>query len=1566
LPSSLPSSVNVCESLAEEVWYEMIPMIRSKYSQFFYRNRIIPKSRLIQPPSDHLPCFLFLRSSSSSDEKKKKKLFWKYSKWQSFYCFLSNKLQDSPLLKSSVFLASLNPAIKQTLFRLDERIISADEASTSLLSESHRLISLSDLFSLDSVASVSSAASSSSSLPIQSVPAKISHLSPLLSDSLLIRSFRTHIIPLHHEKIKYLLSLSSDEIFSYLLRTIEELRLEITRERVSITVEEELQEQLQQDDEELTTDEAGEEIEVSDEENDQQPPKQREELLDKEKENRSDIEEFNDFLENDKLAVFAKSFLNASSFFSALAPSLSSLPSSFSTTSGSSTSSSSSSGRIKKVNSSNNLRKQQQYTSKTLSRQSSRNNSFNHLPLLTKGEKPHSFIEPSSSSSSSFLKKQLGKVSGHSSSFTFPSASSSTTSTSSSFFSSQYLPKVIQVDTNCYFSLPPFDLTYSLFYAIYHLKDSLSSPSHQLMMMKLITKWLAFIDNKGIFEMKRILLKSSSWQGNSLKICFATVKEGKERESIRGRSKNNQPKDRSFTEKERRTAAAVSVNRENITDIRRYLDVISDILSFYVMLQGNFFQSSSSSSLTVEMIPYSPTLSAKGHLSASVSSSSPITNSEKVPSHPLPSLLEAASTSERMKSSISSATSTSIVEIQDSPYYFNYLPFRLVPSFPSMISANYSGSLSPLASPDIHAEETTERKAKREIVENKKAEVEEERILNAIIMKYSSLLHLDFLMILSIQRQWKSCISSLLEVIVELLGINIDEVTNVAEEYQQQRKAKESENKRITEVEEARHCSTPSKPLFSGSQMKSHVSQYPGISPKKRLFSPFKSPITAGKDRFLSSKDRHSLSSSVGYSFSHHSYNPAFYSPDLTSSESVLSKKKHFSLPLSTSSSSVSINAGLSSSISSSTYNPRIHKMITDLLFPASSLSSSSASPSSPSSLSARDWIHSPQLSFLSKFYFLKEQCGLTFFIFILYFLMESNSWLSLELMIHHYYSFIPPFLIKFLLFEDDQEIIHYDKKRISLLPTPSVPSSSSFSNLFSASVPASSEQQPRRRSVSNVGITTIIPSSHEFVIFVNESNDLNLLLYYFDYLTKLIRHHYPASSASSSLSSRSPTVSNSSLPILSQDNTLSKQTISEQGSGCPSFPHLGGSFLIKYSIGCDSDQILMSLLDNRRKLRSEGRLLINEWLELSLFLSNVTPITPTSSEDLNERKPEVDPTAAKSSNSAGNGFSSYIQERNVSPPVSSSSSFSWKKTASVVVKSIVNCDRCHYDFDFFDAMIVCLFFNELDGFLQIFQKYSNQRKKETEVDNGQESRLVLEERKDFDELQQILSCGIERILTELLICTSRAHKEKAIRQDVALETNNIGKETIIQNSVIIFQDHISYYQSLVERFYRFVLDYLLWFFAKQGMNRRVNEEVTANNNESYLSLVIHNLFVLPVLRIINQEAYPNNEIVKEMIDESLVTSLLVFLLELFFDQVFVSAASFSSSLWSLYFVEKIRNILILLLTSPSSPSLLRYLPFPYYLFLRQESSCLLNSAAASFEENTNPCLRDDNVEVSV
>jgi hypothetical protein len=1538
-------------------------MIRSKYSQFFYRNPIIPKSRLIQPPSDHLPSFPFLRSSSS-DERKKKKLFWKYPKWQSFYCFLSKKLQYSPLLKSSVFLASLNPAIKQTLFRLDERIISADEASTSILSESHRLISLSDLFSLDSVSSGASSSSSSSSVPVNSFPAKISHLSPLLSDSLLIRSFRTHIIPLHHEKIKYLLSLSSDEIFSYLLRTIEELRLEITRERVSSTsstVEEELHQQLQQDEEELTTDEAGEEIEISDEENDQQPPKQREELLDKEKENKSDIEEFNDFLENDKLAVFAKSFLNASSFFSALAPSLSSLPSSFSSASGSSTSSSSSSGRIKKVNSSNNLRKQQQYTSKTLSRQSSRNNSFNHLPLLAKGEKPHSFIEPSSSSSSSFLKKQLGKASGHSSSFTFPSASSTATSTSSSFISSQYLPKVIQVDTNCYFSLPPFDLTYSLFYAIYHLKDSLSSPSYQLMMMKLITKWLAFIDNKGIFEMKRILLKSSSWQGNSLKICFATVEEGNARESIRDRSKNNQSKDRSFTEKERRTGAAVSVNRENITDIRRYLDVLSDILSFYVMLKGNFFQASSSSSLAVEMIPYSPTLSAKGHLSASVSSST--TNSEKVPSHHLPSFLEAASTSETMKSSISSTTSTSIVEVQDSPYHFNYLPFRLVPCFPSVISANSSGLLSPLASPDVHDEETTERKVKREIVEKKKAEDEEERILNAIIVKYSSLLHLDFLMILSIQRQWKSCISSLLEVIVELLGINIDELMNIAEEFQQRRRVKEVENKRITEVEEARHFSTPSKPLLSGSQLKSHVSQYPGISPKKRLFSPFKSPITAGKDRFLSSKDRHSLSSSVSYSFSHHSCNPAFYSPDLTSSESLLSKKKHFSLPLSTSSSSVSTNSGPSSSISSSTYNPRIHKMITDLLFPASSLSSSSASPSSPSSLSARDWIHSPQLSFLSKFYFLKEQCGLTFFIFILYFLMESNSWLSLELMIHHYYSFIPPFLIKFLLFEDDQEIIHYDKKRITLLPTPSVPSSSSFSNLFSASMPASSEQQPRRRGVSNVGITTIIPSSHEFVIFVNESNDLNLLLYYFDYLTKLIRHHYPASS---SLSSRSPQVSNSSLPILSQDNTLSKQTISEQGSGCPSFPHLGGSFLIKFAICCDSDQVLMSLLDNRRKLRSKGRLLINEWLELSLFLSNVTPIMPTSSEDLNERKPEVEPTAAKSSNSAGNGFSSYIQERNVSPPVSSSSSFSWKKTASVVVKSIVNCDRCHYDFDFFDAMIVCLFFNELDGFLQIFQKYCNQRKKETEVDNGQESRLVLEEREDFDELQQILSCGIERILTELLICTSRAHKEKAIRQDIALETNNIEKETIIQNSVIIFQDHISYYQSLVERFYRFVLDYLLWFFAKQGMNRRVNEEVTANNNESYLSLVIHNLFVLPVLRIINQEASPNTEIVKELLDESLVISLLVFLLELFFDQVFVSAASFSSSLWSLYFVEKIRNTLILLLTSPSSPSLMRYLPFPYYLFLRQESSCLLNSAAASLEENTNPCLRDDNVEVSV
>jgi hypothetical protein len=206
---------------------------------------------------------------------------------------------------------------------------------------------------------------------------------------------------------------------------------------------------------------------------------------------------------------------------------------------------------------------------------------------------------------------------------------------------------------------------------------------------------------------------------------------------------------------------------------------------------------------------------------------------------------------------------------------------------------------------------------------------------------------------------------------------------------------------------------------------------------------------------------------------------------------------------------------------------------------------------------------------------FLLQERQLAVFVLLLPLLMEHNSWLSLELLVNHFHPFLTPFLVKTLLFEKDRDLVRV-----------------------------------RWREEGSC------------LVVLEEANDFHLLVFYFDYLTKVIRSHCHAN--------------------------------------------------------CSSDFFARgtSLLVDQDEERGGGGVLVNEWLELSLLLSHGQPVLSDAEDE-------------------------PWQPQTLSP--------SWRKTAAVCVKSIVNADRQHFSFSLPRAMAVCLRFQEFEAVLQIFQKHCQQ-----------------------------------------------------------------------------------------------------------------------------------------------------------------------------------------------------------------------------------------------------------------
>jgi len=200
----------------------------------------------------------------------------------------------------------------------------------------------------------------------------------------------------------------------------------------------------------------------------------------------------------------------------------------------------------------------------------------------------------------------------------------------------------------------------------------------------------------------------------------------------------------------------------------------------------------------------------------------------------------------------------------------------------------------------------------------------------------------------------------------------------------------------------------------------------------------------------------------------------------------------------------------------------------------------------------------------------------------------------------------------------------------------------------------------------------------------------LNLILYYFDYLTKLVRHHYPdnktpprATTATTTSSTSVGDLSDLTNPSLSRflwEGShllhLLPTTTSPTSTALPLFPVTPSR---STDVEDDEGEGVM-------RVKGRRRCLINEWLELSLLLSRADVI-----------QHQQQHSSDTSDVTHHNGEHSPIPSS-----FATSSSLSWRKTATACVRSIVNADRRAFFLDDVDALESCLAFEEYAGFLQI------------------------------------------------------------------------------------------------------------------------------------------------------------------------------------------------------------------------------------------------------------------------
>jgi ribosomal protein L12E/L44/L45/RPP1/RPP2 len=1320
--------------LADDVWMQLIVLYRQKYSRYFETFQ----SPLLKTP--RIPSFPLLNNNNNTnivDNSLESRLSidnnnrgdgvsrppsshpWdrirSFNQFQQFFNYLFQQIDSSsqslplPFSSSSstkgvTVLPSPLHQLKKTLLAVKqaERLSSISEDEEEREQQFHpsrvtsmRILRISDFLPSEqqqqqSLQTTSIAFQQQNKNPFSAVAPsfKMVKSAPLLSDPLLLRHFRNHFIPLQHDKIKYLLSLSSEDIVTSLIQQIEEIRLEIDR-----------QNQQQQSTSVV-------------------PPQ----------------EEMNSFLENDQLTILAKSFLP---------PLLSG--------GGPAAASSSSSRRA--------------------SRETSRNNSPRQKPLKS---------APSTTTGTTVILS--------------PSSSSQNNSSSGTSF---LFPKAIQVETNLSFLLPPFDFTYQLFYSVYHLKESLFNPNHQIVFVKIFQKWIDLLDVQSFNHVNKVLMKSNQWNGSSYKVFFGS--EGK-----------------SYFSREESTSSSSSAASGH--DIRRYLQIISDLVTFFFVLKSNclkYFRVIENGSYPSQISGSGSSSSCSSHSQLSTTGTASTTTSAQ--SIIFPSNVLLASNPRSSSSSSSSSASHEQDALKETTQRFAYLPFQL---------SSLSLSLQ-------------ENEAKAEDDDQSPSDSSLDETMSEFLHKYALLTNLDLILSLVIRREWSSCVNTIMDQSVEFLGINCEEITAkqqqmaVARSHQQQKEKQEK-----------------SGPFDDNNGF---------ISPKKN--------VKKGKER--DEENRSSTSSMLGLGGLFQIKNPSLFSTPPSNNNN-------------------NNNSGsLQNKSSAKVFNQKMQKTVEELIFSCSTNSSSHSSTvtggknSSSATNNPLYWLHRYQQFIASKQFFFHEK-RLTLFVTILSLLMESNSWLSLELIVNHFFPFISPFLVKCLLFERTSSVISFRKRR------------------------------PDQEGTNN---------KKDYLILIEENNDFSLILFYFDYLTKIIRNHY--------------------------NNTNNNQKDDQSEDEKDPLTSFSGSFMLNEDDEIDLAVSSGTKTRSNRRRKEKRRLLVNEWLELSLLLSHGRPVA-YSEESLGYS------TTNRNHKNDDNYNNNYHPHRHHLPSSSSlsTSQFGWRKTASVCSKSIVNSDRNLYKLDCADAMQSALLFEECEAILQVFQKYlnnlketdseiiippTNKREEETEegtaLDSQNNHKNEEEKEDEEEEMFSVLQSALQ-ILLERLLSWHKTHSRR-VNND-----NNLSQSAETEKQ-------IEYYRNLVRRYYLMIFNYISPEFSgssaatmiasghqiknstgsageKRGKDHAMSlmetDERTFFRSDEWIEFGLRQLIIRPINEVLQATQRREGQ------ESSAYREWTGFLADLFFSSILCRETPLSMRMKSF-------------ILSRLSPEFMKHLPFDYFLALKQFSA---------------------------